>query len=69
MDMHENNAVEMLRQGLMGDCTMNDDVVSSAVFLADRLEQLKRSSPLFDAVSFSPEVQVLLSTHLTAAAN
>ena len=69
MDMYENNAVEVLRQGLAGECTLNDEVVSSAVILADRLDQLKRSNPLFEAVSFSPEVEVLLSANMAAAAN
>jgi hypothetical protein len=30
---------------------------------------LKQSSPLFEAVSFSPEVEVMMAEQLTAVAN
>ena len=69
MDSQTNNPVEVLRQGLAGSCEMNDEVVSAAVLLADRLEALKRTSPLFDAVSFSPEAEAMVDAHLAVTAN
>lgn len=60
MDSQRNNPVEVLRKGLMGSSSMNEEVLSSALLLADRLEALKRSSPLFEAISFSPEVEAMV---------
>lgn len=68
MDRQKNNAVAVLRQAV-SDGAMNDEATSSAVFLAERLEQLKRASRMFDAVSFSPEVEAMLAEQLAAAAN
>ncbi|MEN8126991.1 MAG: hypothetical protein ABFR90_04205 [Planctomycetota bacterium] len=69
MESQRNNSVEVLRQGLVSSCQMNDEVLSSAILLADRLEALKRSNPMFDAVSFSPDIEAMLAEQLTAAAN
>ncbi|MDH4202201.1 MAG: hypothetical protein OEV87_04850 [Phycisphaerae bacterium] len=69
MDSHRNNPVEVLRQGLVGSCEMNDDVVSAAVLLAGRLEALKRTSPMFKAISFSPEAEAIVEAELAVAAN
>lgn len=69
MDMWENNAVDVVRRGLVTDGPVGDETITSAVLLADRLDQLKRSSRLFEAVSFSPEVKAMLSEQLAAAAN
>jgi hypothetical protein len=69
MDMRENNAVEVLRRELATGTPAGDKAISSAVILAERLDRLKRSSRLFEAVSFSPEVEAMLSEQLAAAAN
>ena len=69
MDRQRNNPVEVLRQGLVGSCEMNNEVVSSAALLAGRLEALKRVSPMFEAISFSPEAEAMVEAHLAVAAN
>ena len=69
MNRQSNNPVEVLRRGLMNSASVNDEMVSSALLLADRLEALKRTSPLFEAVSFSPQVEAMVEAHLAVAAN
>jgi hypothetical protein len=68
MDMQNKNAVTVLQEAV-SDGSMSEAAASSAVFLSERLEQLKRSSRMFEAVSFSPEVEAMLAEHLAAAAN
>ena len=67
--MKTHNEIEILRQGLTGQRPVDDAVLASAAVLSDRLEMLKRSSPLFEAVSFSPEVEAMMAEQLTAVAN
>lgn len=69
METRTNNEIEMLRQGLVGQRPVDEEVLTSAAVLGDRLEMLKRNSPLFDAVSFSPEVEAMMAEQLTAVAN
>ena len=68
MDVQEHNAVKVLRQAV-NDGSMSEAATTSAVILAERLERLKRSAPMFEAISFSPEVEAMLAGHLAAAAN
>ena len=56
--------IEVLRQGLGGQRLVDEDVVSSAVLLAEKLEHLKRTSPMFEAVSFSPDVEAMMAEHM-----
>ena len=67
--METHNEIDILRQGLMGHRPVDEAVLTSAAVLGDRLEMLKRSSPLFEAVSFSPEVKAMMAGQLTAVAN
>ena len=69
METRMNNEIAVLRQGLTGQRPVDDAVLTSAAILSDRLEMLKRSSSLFDAVSFSPEVEAMMAQQLTAVAN
>ncbi|RKY07840.1 MAG: hypothetical protein DRP56_05065 [Planctomycetota bacterium] len=69
METRMNNEIEMLRQGLTGQRSVDEVVLTSAAILSDRLEMLKQSSPLFEAVSFSPEVEAMAAGQLTAVAN
>lgn len=69
METRMNNEIAVLRQGLTGQRPVDDAVLTSAAILSDRLEMLKRSSPLFEAVSFSPEVEAMMAQQLTAVAN
>ena len=68
MDMQNNNEVQVLRQAV-NDGSMTEAATASAIILAERLEQLKRTSRMFEAVSFSPEVETLLAEHMAAAVN
>jgi len=65
----QNNPVEVLRQGLIGSCEMNDEMMSAAALLAGRLDALKRMSPMFEAISFSPEAEAMVEAHLAVAVN
>lgn len=69
MDRQRNNPVEVLRQGLVGSYAMNDEVASAAALLAGRLDALKRTSPMFEAISFSPEAEAMVEAQLAVAAN
>ncbi len=60
---------EILREGISGQRLMDDDVTASAVILAGKLERLKMTHPMFEGVSFSPDVEALLAAHMTAVAN
>jgi len=65
--LHE--SIEVVRQGLSGQRLVDEDVVSSAVLLADRLSRLKMASPLFEAVSFSPDVEAMMAERMAAVTN
>ena len=67
--MKTRNEIEVLRQGLDGQRSVDEEFMASAAVLADRLEMLKRTSPLFEAVSFSPEVETIMAQHMTAVVN
>ena len=69
MKTRMNNEVVILRQGLAGQRPVDDAVLTSAAVLSDRLEMLKRNSSMFDAISFSPEMEAMMAEQLTAAAN
>ncbi len=68
MKARKNHEMEVLREGLAGQRPADELVLASAVVLSERLESLKRSSPLFEAVSFSPEVEAMMAEQLVAAA-
>ncbi|MCI0498701.1 MAG: hypothetical protein L0Y36_03335 [Planctomycetales bacterium] len=69
MNTQTSNPVEVLRQGLAGQRPVNDQVLSSAAMLAERLQQLKCADPIFEAISFSPDVEAMMAVHLTAVVN
>ena len=69
MKTRMNHEIEVLRQGLVGQRPVDEEVLTSAAVLSDRLEMLKRSNPLFAAVSFSPEVEAMMAEQLTAVVN
>ena len=69
METRMNNEIAVLRQGLTGQRLVDEAVLTSAAILSDRLEMLKQSSPLFEHVSFSPEVEAMMAQQLTAVAN
>ena len=67
--METHSEIEVLRQGLIGQRPVDEELMTSAAVLADRLGMLKRSSSLFEAVSFSPEVEAIMAQQLAAVAN
>ncbi|MHC5214383.1 MAG: hypothetical protein ACYSOO_07345 [Planctomycetota bacterium] len=69
METQMKNEIEILRQGLIGQQPVDDEVLTSAAVLGDRLEMLKQSSPLFETVSFSPDVEAMMAQQLTAVVN
>jgi hypothetical protein len=69
METRMKNEIEILRQGLIGQQPVDEAVLTSAAVLGDRLEMLKQSSPLFEAVSFSPDVEAMMAQQLTAVVN
>lgn len=69
MNTQLHNPVEVLRQGLVGQRPMDDQVLYSAALLAERLQQLKSADPMFETIGFSPDVETMMAVHLTAVAN
>jgi hypothetical protein len=69
MNTQTNNPVEVLRQGLVGQCPLDDQVLCSAALLAERLQQLKCADPIFEKITFSPDVETMMAVHLTAVVN
>jgi hypothetical protein len=50
-----------VREHLDGQCPADDETLSAAAVLAERLERLKRQSSLFAKITFSPNLQRLVS--------
>ena len=69
METRMKNEIEILRQGLIGQQPVDEAVLTTAAILGERLEMLKRSNPLFEAVSFSPDVEAMMAEQLTAVVN
>ena len=69
MQNHSYEPIEVLRQGLCGQRRVDEDILSSAAILADRLGRLKMFGPMFEQVAFSPDMEALMAANLTAAAN
>lgn len=61
--------VDVLKQQLNGQRLVDDEVISSAATLADKLARLKAHSPMFEAVCFSPDVEAMLAEHLAMTTN
>jgi len=60
--------VEVLRQKFNGQFPADHAVNSAAATLSDRLARLKAASSLFDGVSFSPEMEAVMSQNLAMTA-
>lgn len=45
---------------------LTDETFCSAAILADRLERLKKISPAFETVSFSPDMEALMACEMAA---
>ena len=69
METQMKNEIALLREALDSGQEADEAALTAAAILDDRLEILKRTSPLFEAVSFSPEVEAMMAQQLTAVAN
>ena len=69
METQMKNEIALLREALDSGQEADEAALTAAAILDDRLEMLKRTSPLFEAVSFSPEVEAMMAQQLTAVAN
>lgn len=69
MKTQAGNPVEVLQQGLTGLRPVDEQVLSSAALLAERLQQLKCADPIFESIAFSPDVEAMMAAHLTAVVN
>ena len=58
---------EVVNDSLRGARPVDETVLSSVAVLAERLERLKRTSSLFADVTFSPEVDELVSCEMISA--
>lgn len=61
--------VEVLRQAVTSQRPMDGDVVSSVAVLAEKLQTLKTGHPMFEAISFSPDVEAMMAADVAAVMN
>ena len=61
------NHFHIVADSLAGNREVDEQTLSSAAILSERLEQLKKSSELFSGISLSPQLSKLTS-HKTAVA-
>ena len=61
--------VAVLREAVMAQRPMDGDVVSSVAVLAEKLEFLKAQHPMFEGVSFSPDVEAMLAENISSVMN
>jgi len=55
----ETDNFQILSQNLNGSREIDEQTFSSVAVLAERMDRLKRSNPLFEQISFSPEIDEL----------
>lgn len=63
----DSDAVDVVRQGLAGGYESDERMHSAAAVLADRLERVRRLGGLFDGISFSPQMDALMSRQMAGA--
>lgn len=61
------DAVDTVRQGLTGHSPADEQTLASATILAERLGRINQLGGLFEQVSFSPQMQALMSRQFAAA--
>lgn len=66
MIMQMESPVQILQQHLSGQRPTDGTVLLAAADLAERLSRLKASFPMFEAVSFSPDVEAMLTADMPA---
>lgn len=63
----ECNHFEVITKSLTGDRPTDEETFSSTAVLAQRLERLKKSNPLFEKVDFSEQVDELALCEMISA--
>lgn len=66
MIMQVESPVQILQQHLAGQRPTDGTVIAAAMNLAERLAELKAALPMFAGVSFSPEMEALLTAEMPA---
>lgn len=69
MQTHTMEPIEVLRDGMAGRRPVDGEVVSSMAMLAERLASLKAHHPLFEAICFSPDVEMMMAADAAALMN
>ena len=63
----ERDDFTIIRESLSGEKPVDETTFSSIAVLAERMERLKRSSEVFEDISFSPEVEELALCEMISA--
>ena len=63
----ERDDFTIIRESLSGEKQVDETTFSSIAILAERMERLKRSSEVFEDISFSPEVEELALCEMISA--
>lgn len=58
------DAVDVVRQGLIGQRRRDDRMMASTTMLTERLERINRLGGLFEEISFSPQMEAFASGQL-----
>lgn len=61
------DAVDVVRQGLIGQRQRDDRMMASTMLLAERLERVNRLGGLFEDISFSPQMEAFAAGQLAGA--
>ena len=64
---NERNHFQVVSESLSGQRAIDEDTLSSVAVLAERLERLKRTSGMFDEITFSPEAEELACCEMVSA--
>ena len=64
--MAQRNEIETVSDTISGRTTITEETFCSAAILADRLESIRKISPAFETVSFSPDMEALMACEMAA---
>ena len=67
MSMDKRDDFKIINDSLTGKRPIDETTFSSVAVLAERMEQLKRSSKIFEDINFSPEVEELALCEMISA--
>ncbi len=64
---NERDHFKVVSESLSGQRAIDEDTLSSVAVLAERLERLKRTSSMFDGITFSPQAEELACCEMISA--